>query len=124
MEKPHPNRRDVALGLMAAPLAMGAAGQARAAAAPGGRERLLLDAGWRFTRGDPADARGLDYDVRPRVGDNGDGKAADTPPEAATAIGDAGAAILKPWILPSANAFIKDAGRRHARPAGEPFARS
>lgn len=122
MEKPHPNRRDVALGLMAAPLAMGAAGQARAAAAPGGRERLLLDAGWRFTRGDPADARGLDYDVRPRVGDNGDGKAADTPPEAATAIGDAGAAILKPWILPSANAFIKDAGRRHARPAGEPDA--
>jgi len=125
MNTSHPNRRDVTLGLMAAgalprTLTGASAARAQTAAVSGGRERLLLDTGWRFIQGDPADARGLDYDVRPKVGDNGDGKAADTPPEAAAAVSDAGAAILKPWILPSANAFIKDPAKHHARPAGEP----
>lgn len=32
------------------------------------RERLLINEGWRFQAGDPADAAGLlDYDVRPVV---------------------------------------------------------
>lgn len=85
------------------------------------RERLSIDKGWRFTRGDPAGLKAdLRYDVRPLIEDAGDGKVADARPEAAAQVSDAGAKILKPWILPSANAFIKDPARRHVRPAGNP----
>ena len=28
--------------------------------------------------------------------------------------------VLKPWILPSGNDFIKDPGKRHIRPEGDP----
>ena len=60
------------------------------AGAPTPRERVLLDAGWRFSRGDPGPAEDLGYDV------------------------------LAPWILPTGNAFIRDPGQRHTRPAGNP----
>jgi len=85
------------------------------------RERLRLDGGWRFIRGDPAKLRtDLRYDVRPEIVGSADGKVADAPPEAADAVKDNGARTLKPWILPSANALIADPARRHVRPAGDP----
>ncbi len=88
------------------------------AAAP--RQRVSLNAGWRFVRGDPpgmtADLR---YDVRPVYDANGDGKVADARPEEATRVVDAGS-VLKRWILPTANPFIADPARRHVRPAGDP----
>lgn len=86
-----------------------------------GRERLLLDTGWRFTKGEPAGTgEGLDYDVRPEVTASADGKAADARPDAAERVSAAGRQLLKPWILPSGNGFIRDPARRHARPAGNP----
>ena len=112
----HPSRRGVTLGLMAAPLVAGIASHAQAR--PAG-QRLHLDHGWRFIKGDPADAHELDYDIRPQVTDNGDGKAADTPPEASAQLA-ATKPVLKPWILPSANRFIADPANRHARPDGDP----
>ena len=85
------------------------------------RERVSIGNGWRFTRGDPAGlTTDLRYDVRPPIEDTGDGKVADARPDAAVQVADGNAQVLKPWILPSANPFIKDPAKRHVRPAGNP----
>jgi len=85
------------------------------------RERLSINKGWRFTRGDPPGlAAELGYDVRPLADEAGDAKAADARPESAVAVSAAGRTFLKPWILPSANALIADPARRHVRPTGNP----
>lgn len=90
------------------------------------RQRLLLDSGWRFHRGEPdgADAR-LDYDVRPEVTRSADGKDADARPEEAARreAGAHGRDLLKRWILPTGNAFLRDPRQQHARPAGDPGSR-
>lgn len=88
----------------------------------GSRQRLSLNDGWRFTTGDPEGLDGsLDYDIRPDMGLSEDGKAADAQPVDATHI-TARRPVLKPWILPTANPFIKDPARRHTRPDGHPGA--
>lgn len=88
---------------------------------PSPRERILLDTGWRFHKGDPAGATGLDYDVRPDVAQSADGKDADARPDAAAKVtAKDGARVLKPWILPTANPLIRDPAKRHVRPAGNP----
>jgi beta-galactosidase len=87
------------------------------------RQQLDFNDGWRFHRGDPGgDSSPYLYDVRPKVEQSADGKVADAMPEAAAQIsGGAGVSVLKPWILPSGNAFIQDPARRHARPAQDPL---
>lgn len=85
------------------------------------RERDSINAGWRFTMGDPADTTAdLRYDVRPDYSDSGDGKVADARPDEAERVADTGAQLLKRWILPTANPFIKDPAKHHARPPGNP----
>jgi beta-galactosidase len=85
------------------------------------RERIRISDDWRFKKGDPADLKiDLRYDVRPDVQRSADGRVADAQPEAAAVVSDSGARLLKPWILPSGNAFIADPARRHMRPAGDP----
>ena len=85
------------------------------------RQRVSIDDGWRFTRGDPPGlATELGYDARPVADESGDGKAADARPEGAAQVSAAGRTFLKPWILPSANGLIRDPARRHVRPAGDP----
>lgn len=64
----------------------------------GGRERISINAGWRFWRS-PSNPDNLAYDKRPDI--NG------------TDI-----QLLKEWILPIANDFIKDPAKHHRRPAG------
>ena len=94
---------------------------ALAAPAAQARESVSISRDWRFTKGDPAGLQeDLRYDVRPPIEDADDGKLADARPDAAVAVDDAGARVLKPWILPSANPFIKDPARHHVRPAGNP----
>ncbi|WP_368565253.1 beta-galactosidase GalB [Pseudoxanthomonas sp. UTMC 1351] len=109
------NRRAVALLLLLlTPLSLDAAQDAP-------RERLSINAGWRFHAGDPVGITTvLDYDVRPKVVRSEDGKDADARPEEAEKIAARSEAVLKPWILPTGNAFIKDPARRHTRPAGDP----
>jgi beta-galactosidase len=58
-------------------------------AGAGGRERLLIDDGWRFKKDDPA------------------------------AVAAPTRADLQPWLLPTSNEFIKDPQKRHTRPEGE-----
>jgi beta-galactosidase len=85
------------------------------------RETVSISRDWRFTKGDPAGlTQDLRYDVRPPIEDAGDGKVADARPDAAVQVDDSGARVLKPWILPSANPFIKDSAKHHVRPAGNP----
>jgi beta-galactosidase len=84
------------------------------------REQIRLDSGWRFHRGDPPGVEGrLDYDVRPEVTRSADGKVADARPDEAVKV-DASRTVLKPWILPTANPFIADPAKRHARPSDTP----
>ncbi|WP_192632597.1 beta-galactosidase GalB [Lysobacter sp. OAE881] len=82
---------------------------------------MLLDTDWRFHKGDPAGATGLDYDVRPDVAQSADGKDADArPDEAAKVTAQDGTRVLKPWILPTANPLTRDPSKHHVRPAGNP----
>ncbi|HEY5782407.1 MAG TPA: beta-galactosidase GalB [Lysobacter sp.] len=84
------------------------------------RERIPLNADWRFHHGDPAgNTIVLDYDTRPTVARSEDGKDADARPDEAEKVA-ARAAVLKPWILPTANALISDRTGRHTRPSGDP----
>jgi beta-galactosidase len=88
-------------------------------AAPG--ERISINSDWRFQMGDPAGlATPLMYDVRPVVTLTEDGKEADAKPEEAAKVAAARQQVLKPWILPSGNPFIKDPAHRYRRPAGDP----
>ncbi|MBV6859302.1 DUF4982 domain-containing protein [Xanthomonas campestris pv. zingibericola] len=91
------------------------------AASDASRERISLDAQWRFHRGDPpANQEILDYDVRPQVVRSSDGRVADAQPEQAQLIDAPAVRVLKPWILPTANGLIADPAQRHIRPPGNP----
>ncbi|WP_221031157.1 beta-galactosidase GalB [Actomonas aquatica] len=90
------------------------------AAAP--RERLSINDGWRFYKyASTAEADALIYDVRPDDSAARDDRPADEKPTEAVAI-EVHQQVLKPWILPSGNAFIKDPAQRHTRPEGDPGA--
>nr|WP_243663346.1 hypothetical protein [Rhodothermus marinus] len=74
------------------------------------RARILLNEDWRFFRyPSRAEADGLVYDVWPMY--RMDADTAGAPKEAI---------VLKPWILPTGNPFIKDPARRYRRPPGHP----
>ncbi len=108
------------LGALAIGLALGLQVVA-AEAQPGPRERVSIDGGWRFKKDDPPGAPAyLRYDVRPALKASADGKAADARPEQAEQAASTDQQVLKPWILPTGNAFIRDPARRHVRPAGDP----
>ncbi|MCC8616505.1 beta-galactosidase GalB [Xanthomonas vesicatoria] len=120
-------RRALRAGLVALVCIVSAAAVAAVAdavaATPGSapRERVSLDAGWRFQRGDPpGNTAVLDYDVRPEVVRSEDGKVADARPDQAQQPQVSSTAVLKPWILPTANALIADPAQRHRRPPGNP----
>jgi beta-galactosidase len=84
------------------------------------REILLLNDNWRFFRyTSAAEADNLVYDIRPEVTEINDSKVADSKPEEAVQSQSSGD-VLKPWILPTANAFIKNPAARHIRPEGSP----
>jgi beta-galactosidase len=102
----------------ASPRATSAAAPGDAAALPSPRERVLFNDGWRFQRDDPpGNTTSLLYDVRPEVRDRRDDAAADAQPRVAEDAAAQPRVVVKPWILPTANPFIKDAERRHVRPA-------
>jgi len=98
-------------------------------AADAPRQRISINDNWRFIKGDPTNSTAsLRYDLRPEVKDRSDDKAADSEPTQAERIAATNRTVLKPWILPTANRFIKDLAKRHARPEGNfegsvPYAR-
>lgn len=82
------------------------------------RERLSLNANWKFKKYESG-SDSLIYDVRPAVEEHNDSKDADTEPTDAVSA-ESDQLILKPWIMPSGNDFIKDPSRHYVRPAGAP----
>ncbi|AXR07618.1 beta-galactosidase GalB [Salinimonas sediminis] len=90
----------------------------QASASP--REKIDFTDDWRFYRyADDQTPDTLIYDTRPQVGRFNDSQAADTrPTDAVEANSHEG--VLKPWILPTGNAFIRDPESRYSRPSGQP----
>ncbi len=79
---------------------------------------MFVNQDWRFYRFAPtAKPDHLIYNVRLPVKDRRDDKPADSKPTKAQAVEPADT-VLKPWILPTANDFIKYTDKRHVRPVG------
>lgn len=85
-----------------------------------GRERISINEGWRFMRYS-SDPDQLIYDERPKINDRNDSVAADTRPTEAISFSSS-EKVLKKWILPGANDFIKDPAKHHRRPESDPGA--
>ena len=81
---------------------------------------MSINDDWRFMRYTTEPDK-LMYDVRPEVADRNDNKVADSRPTDAVEV-KATQEVLKKWILPSGNDFIKDPAKKHIRPAGDPGA--
>jgi beta-galactosidase len=82
------------------------------------RERIKINDGWTFMRYD-ANPDNLIYDVRPKIEEINDSKVADSKPTEAIKV-ETKEDVLKNWILPSANDFIKHPSKKHIRPKGNP----
>jgi len=83
------------------------------------RERISFDDGWRFQKGDPAgNAVSLLYDVRTEVTEPRDIAPADAQAKELAAVTAPAQPVIKAWILPTGNAFIRDPARRYVRPKG------
>jgi len=86
------------------------------------RERISLNDDWRFTKDDPpGNTVSLIYDVRPQGRGRGSrpGEAQGGQPTVAPAPVPP-QAVLKPWILPTGNDFVKDPAKKAVRPEGNP----
>jgi len=88
------------------------------------RERISIDDDWRFTKDDPTNCTvNLLYDVRHgqtlrRFGAEADGNSAIN--QSASTSESTNEAVIKAWILPTGNEFIKDPAHRFKRPDGNP----
>ncbi len=98
------------------------AGISRGVAQAPPRTRISIDDDWRFTKGDPPENTvSLIYDIRPegrgrgaRSGEAQQGQQVTIPAPAPAQ------PVLKTWILPTGNDFVKDPAKRAARPSGNP----
>src|SRR5581483_4736829 len=82
------------------------------------RERILINDHWRFTQGDPpSNTVSLLYDVRPQPARRRSAAGSETNAPDPTPTPPA---VIKAWILPTGNDFIKDAAHRFVRPDGNP----
>jgi beta-galactosidase len=85
-----------------------------------GRQHISINNGWRFFKYESGTATdSLIYDIRPATNGSNDYKVADAKPTEAVAV-TSSREVLKPWVLPTANAFIKDIQNQHVRPQGNP----
>lgn len=82
------------------------------------RQRISINEGWKFMRytGEPDK---LIYDERPAVTNRNDNIVADTR-ATDSSVAKPSDHVLKKWILPTANDFIKDPSKHYLRPEGSP----
>lgn len=84
------------------------------------RERISINEDWRFYKYEYIRrADSLIYDVRPDIENSKNDKPADTKKTEAEDF-EVNQMVLKAWILPTGNDFIKDPAKRHAHPEGNP----
>ncbi len=83
------------------------------------REKISINEGWKFMRyeGEPDK---LVYDARPTITNYRENQVADAKPTESNQSTASSSNILKNWILPSANDFIKNPAKHLKRPAGNP----
>ncbi len=86
------------------------------------RERISINSGWRYRKDDPdgMDSNALRYDRLPEVTNDRDDQPADSKPKEAIWLASDDFYHLKPWILPTGNALIKDQKKWFARPDTPP----
>ncbi len=98
------------------------AGMTDGAAQVSPRERISINDDWRFIRDDPpGNTVSLSYDVRPQGRGRGP-RSGEAPAVQQADIAAPGSAqvVLKPWILPTGNDFVKDPVKKAVRPEGNP----
>lgn len=84
------------------------------------RQSISINDDWKFYKYDSTSKTDdLIYDVRPRINDIMDNKPADAKPTEAENV-TTNQLVLKPWILPTGNEFIKDSSKHYIRPYGNP----
>ncbi|MBN1820091.1 MAG: DUF4982 domain-containing protein [Prolixibacteraceae bacterium] len=84
------------------------------------RQRISINDNWRFLKYESAEiADELIYDERPTMFNRRERREADAQPTEAVKI-DVTKKVLKPWILPSGNDFIKDSVNKYIKPKGNP----
>jgi len=84
------------------------------------RQRISINNDWTFFKyADESQADQLIYDVRPETEGTSELRVADSRPTEAAAVQNQHE-VLKPWILPSGNEFIKDPSKLYVRPEGFP----
>ncbi|NQU85937.1 MAG: glycoside hydrolase family 2 protein [Mariniphaga sp.] len=84
------------------------------------RQRISINNNWNFFKYDSiSNSDHLIYDERPELINRSDDKEADAQPTEGVII-ETKRKVLKPWILPAGNSFIKNLADRHARPEGNP----
>ncbi|HEX5399774.1 MAG TPA: glycoside hydrolase family 2 TIM barrel-domain containing protein, partial [Verrucomicrobiae bacterium] len=95
--------------------------RAAESAATSPRERISIDDGWRFTKGDPTNNTvSMLYDARPvSRGEDQRARLAEATSDAAQLSATTNL-LLKPWILPTGNPFIEGPAKRFVRPDGNP----
>ncbi|MGD0207838.1 MAG: beta-galactosidase GalB [Verrucomicrobiota bacterium] len=102
-------------------------GNVGSVAADATRERICINDNWRFIKGDPTNcAVSLLYDVREqkqvrRLAEaEADGNSFSNATPTSLDATNAPVSVIKQWILPTGNNFIKDAAKRFSRPEGNP----
>lgn len=84
------------------------------------RQKISINRDWKFYKYKEGEQPGdLIYDVRPELKQVAELRVADSRPTQAEKV-KARQVVLKPWILPSGNAFIKDSSKHFVRPEGNP----
>lgn len=88
----------------------------------GPRQRILINDGWSYYKyGSPDEADSLFYDLRPPLEGVVEARVADAKPTEALELTEARKG-LKPWIMPTANGFIRDTSKHYVRPEENPGA--
>ena len=84
------------------------------------RQRISINEGWGFFKYDSSvKADTLIYDVRPVDSSSKEYKVADAKPTEAIKV-HSSKNVLKAWVLPTGNNFIKDPSKKYIRPEGDP----
>lgn len=84
------------------------------------RQRISINENWRFFKYDwLSKGDDLIYDVRPEVKEFSWDQPADAKPTVAVKV-TTDQLVLKPWILPTGNDFLKDESKHYIRPDGNP----
>ncbi|MGD0251632.1 MAG: beta-galactosidase GalB [Verrucomicrobiota bacterium] len=83
------------------------------------RERISINENWQFTKVDPPGNKvSLLYDVKPQQERHGESTVGAETNAATNEPTTRPPVVIKPWILPTSNDFIKDPSRKFVRPEG------